>query len=132
MDSTHYADSVGYDDDGTSTAIDLAKLTSKAIADPAMAKIIGTPLITVYSENGYYRYDLRNSNRLVADYQYPGSIGGKTGFTNAAGHCLISAAKRDGSTFVAVILHTISETNEASAVEARKLLENGFRLTRWN
>ena len=85
----------------------------------------------MYGDNGRFRYDLRNSDRLVTDYQYEGAIGGKTGYTPAAGHCLVGAATRDGHTFIAVVLHTDSDTNDASAVEARKLLDLGFNQVSW-
>jgi D-alanyl-D-alanine carboxypeptidase len=37
---------------------------------------------------------------------FPGTIGGKTGFTTIAGGCLAVAVKRGGRTIVAVVLHT--------------------------
>ena len=126
MSQTHYLDPAGLNDDGHSSALDLAKLAHYALEHPTIKSIIGTAVTTVYSEGGGTRHDLRNSNRLVADYNYQGIIGGKTGFTPAAGHCLITAAERNGIKLIAVVLNTYQYTNEASAVEARKLLDWGF------
>jgi D-alanyl-D-alanine carboxypeptidase len=128
---TQYKDPVGLDDLGRSTALDLAKLAGSLNQDPILSRMIGTATITVTDQSGRAGFDLKNSNRLIAEYDYPGSLGGKTGFTPDAGHCLISSAKRDGHTLTAVILKTSDEKNEASAVEARKLLDLGFSLTSW-
>ncbi|MEI6477898.1 MAG: hypothetical protein WCO52_02830 [bacterium] len=131
MSSTKYVEPVGINDEVRSNAVDLAKLASIWVRDPEVVKIIGTPTISFNSDSGYH-YDMKDSNRLVADYQYQGIIGGKTGYTDAAGHCLVNVATRNGHTLVAVILHTNSQTNEASALESRKLLDAGFSLTHWN
>jgi D-alanyl-D-alanine carboxypeptidase len=130
MEDTSYKDPVGINDEGKSTAVDLAKLMGVIYKDPTIRQIIGTPTISFNSTSGYH-YDLPNSNRLVADWQYAGIIGGKTGYTDEAGHCLINAATQNGHTLVAVILHTNAETNDASAIESKKLLDAGFALTRW-
>ena len=48
------------------------------------------------------RVTYRNHNRLLSLYE--GCIGGKTGYTDAAGRCLVSVAERDGLTLIAVTL----------------------------
>ncbi len=45
---------------------------------------------------------MSNHNRLLSLYPY--AIGMKTGFTTKAGRCLVSAARKDGVTLVAVTL----------------------------
>ncbi len=126
MEHTHYMDPAGLNDEGHSTALDLAKLTSHSSENPIIRKIIGTATDTVTNVEGNIRHDLRNSNRLVSDYLYDGVIGGKTGFTPTAGHCLISAATRNGMELIAVVLNTYSNANDASAIEVKKLLDWGF------
>lgn len=121
--NTRYQDPCGLNDDGRSTASDLSKLMSVVMLDQTLQVIMQTATATVTDSSGRYRHELRNSNRFVTDYQYPGVIAGKTGFTPDAGHCLITAVKKDGYTIVVTVLHTYSETNEASAVEARKLMD---------
>jgi D-alanyl-D-alanine carboxypeptidase (penicillin-binding protein 5/6) len=131
MTSTQYKDPAGLNDDGHSNALDLAKLTTLVIQQKELRTVIGTAQTVVTDVTGQDKFDLRNSNRLTADYNYQGNIGGKTGNTPAAGHCLVTSAERNGITLIAVILSTYSEANEASALEARKLLDYGFANFSW-
>ena len=60
-------------------------------------------------------------NKLLAGY--PGVSGLKTGWTGAAGGCLISTAARDGHHLVAVLLGS-----DNTFAETRSLLDYGFSL----
>ena len=131
MQGTHYADPAGFNDEGHSTAADLAKIASLDVADPLIQPIMGTANYTAIDKLHGYRHDLHNSDRLITDAPFEGTVGGKTGFTDGAGHCLVSAAKRDGHTLVAIILNTNAYDTDASAREARKLLDFGFRSIVW-
>ena len=131
MDKTHYLDPAGLDDEGHSNAIDLAKVASLDIADKNLQPIMDTADNTVSDQSGTIVHVLHNSDRLVSDYQYQGSLGGKTGFTPAAGHCLMSSAMRDGHTLIAVVLNTDSSAADASALAAKKLLDWGFSGVTW-
>ena len=131
LDHTHYLDPAGLDDEGHSNAVDLAKVASLDIADRKLQPIMDTADNTVTDTSGAITHVLHNSDRLVSEYQYAGSLGGKTGFTPAAGHCLMSSAKRDGHTLIAVILNTYSYTNDASALATKKLLDWGFENVSW-
>jgi D-alanyl-D-alanine carboxypeptidase (penicillin-binding protein 5/6) len=126
MMSTKYQDPVGLNDEGHSSALDLAKLTHHTIENDIIKSIVGTATATVWNTTQTIRHDLRNSNKLVADYFYDGVIGGKTGFTPAAGHCLISAAKRDGLELIVVVLNTYADTLNASADATKVGLDWGF------
>ena len=81
--------------------------------------------------DGNIWHQLDQSNRLVADYKYPGAIGVKTGYMPEAGHCLVGAATRDGRTLVAIDLNTYLDTPTASADEAKRLLDWGFANVKW-
>ena len=52
---------------------------------------------------------------------YDGAIGVKTGFTRAAGRCLVSAAERNGRTIIAVTLNDPNDWNDH-----REMLDAGF------
>lgn len=124
--NTHYNDPAGLDDGGHSSPRDLAVLFQYALTKPQFREIVGTAKYTIWSADNKYKHDLTNSNRLI-DPEQPlylsNALGGKTGFTYEAGHCLVAAAKgSDGKTYVAVVLNTTEYSNEASAKEARKLL----------
>ena len=51
--------------------------------------------------------------------------GMKTGWTDAAGYCLVASAEREGMRLISVVMGTASE--EARAIETQKLLTYGFR-----
>lgn len=123
---THYLDPAGLNDDGQSSALDLAKLMIAEIDNPKLQKLATTAEYTATNVNGGIIHQLKNSNRLVTEVGYSGILVGKTGFTPAAGHCLVTSAERGGVTYIAVILSTYDDTVTASAQEARKLLDWAF------
>lgn len=131
MANTVYADPAGLDDTGRSTAFDLSIIARIALRDPVLAGIMQTAEMTITSTDGLIRHDLKNSNRLVGEFKYLGATGLKTGYTPDAGHCLVGSAARDGHELIAVVLHTDADTITASAIEARKLLDWGWRNTEW-
>ena len=63
---------------------------------------IGTSQYT--TSNG--EYTVTTTNKLLADnpITVPGLIGGKTGYDDDAGYCLIEVAKRNGNTMIAITL----------------------------
>lgn len=126
MSNTHYMDPAGLNPQGYSTAYDLSIITKYALKNDQFASIVKTPEITIQNVEGTRNHDLKNSNRLVNDFAYPGAIGVKTGYLPEAGHCLVGAANRNGHILIAVILNTSYDTVTASAIEARKLLDYGF------
>jgi D-alanyl-D-alanine carboxypeptidase len=65
---------------------------------------------------------LYNNNPLLRQ-GYRGTTGVKTGFTDAAGPCLVASARRGRVRLGAVVLHSPSPGDQA-----RKLLDRGFRL----
>lgn len=66
---------------------------------------------------------MANDNQLI--HQYPGAIGGKTGFTDDARHTFIGAAERDGRRLVAVLLDG-TRVPSAPWEQAGMLLDAGF------
>lgn len=127
MESTKYKDPAGLDDQGRSSAKDIAILFSLARKNPTFAKIVATGETQVSSVDGSVTHDLKNSNRLTTgEIPLDGVEGGKTGFTPDAGHTLVTAAQKGNTTLIAVVLKTTSNAPEASAIEVRKLLTWGF------
>jgi D-alanyl-D-alanine carboxypeptidase (penicillin-binding protein 5/6) len=109
----------GLDDDGYSTARDLALLTVEAYRNDTFADVVATRFAEIPAPRGPPRI-LQNRNALL--WLYPEAIGVKTGFTSAAGFCLVSAAERDGLRLGAVILGSPVEAFSQSAA----LLNYGF------
>jgi D-alanyl-D-alanine carboxypeptidase/D-alanyl-D-alanine carboxypeptidase (penicillin-binding protein 5/6) len=92
--------------DGTghgSSAYDMALLTREALRNEAFREICSSAQATVCFGNPPYERTLYNSNKLLGMYE--GVIGVKTGFTDEAGRCLVSACERDGVTLICVTLN---------------------------
>ena len=119
MRDTRFASPSGLDDDGYSTARDLVTLTRAAFDSPLFARIVRTQFHEIPSPSGVPRI-VQNRNVLL--WLYPGALGVKTGFTSAAGFCLVGAATRDGVRLVAVVL---GEPREPFS-DAAALLDYGF------
>ncbi len=132
MVNTDYHDPAGLDVTGYSTAYDLTLVTKYAMKNPIFAEIVKTKEEEVTDVSGKIRYQLRNSNRLVREWNYPGALGVKTGYMPEASHTLVAAVRRDGHTLISVVLYTFVDTAPASAEESKKLFDWGFKYTRWD
>ncbi len=131
MTNTDYHDPAGLDVTGYSTAYDQTLVTKYALKNPIFAEIVKTKEEDVTDVTGKIKYQLRNSNRLVREWNYSGAIGVKTGYMPEASHTLIGAVRRDGHTLISVVLYTFADTVSASAEESKKLFDWGFKYTRW-
>lgn len=102
--NSHFANPHGLDDpEHYTTAYDLALITTKALENPVFSKIVSTVNYQIKeTEQSQIRF-LHNKNRLLNSLD--GCIGVKTGFTNKAGRCLVSATERDGMKVVCVVLN---------------------------
>lgn len=116
---TEFRSPHGLDDRGFSTARDLAELTAEAFTHPAFVRIARTKLRVIPAPRGPAR---RIQSRNAMLWLYEGSVGVKTGFTSAAGFCLVAAAERDGRRFAAVLLGS----PEAVFSDAAAVLDHGF------
>lgn len=119
MRETEFRSPTGLDDNGRSTARDLLILASEAFLDATFAEIVSTRFATVPAEEGEPR---RLQNRNAPLWLYEGAFGGKTGYTAAAGFCLVAAAERDGLRLAAVVLGAPDQAFDAGA----ELLNHGF------
>lgn len=85
------------------TAYDLALITSKALENETFKEIVTTKATRIKgTAEGTYRY-LKNKNKLLNTLD--GCCGVKTGFTNDAGRCLVSACERESFKTVCVVLN---------------------------
>lgn len=98
FDNTHGLDSKTH----YTSAYDLAIITSYALKNPTFKEIVSTQNAKIVNSAGKTRY-LRNKNKLL--FSLDGCCGVKTGFTNDAGRCLVSACEREGMTVVCVVLN---------------------------
>ncbi|TFV53547.1 serine hydrolase [Blastococcus sp. TF02A_35] len=107
----------------TSSAYDLALVLRAVLEDPAAAAVLRVPVATMPPVEGRSPgYQIQNQNPLAG---YPGGLGGKTGFTDAARHTFVTAAERDGRRLVVSVLATENVPLRA-ADQAALLLDWGF------
>ena len=101
------------------SAYDMALLTREALENPDFRAICSQKSARLEFGNPPYARTLYNSNKLLS--MYDGVIGVKTGFTDEAGRCLVSACERDGVTLICVTLNAPDDWNDHI-----KLYELGF------
>ncbi|MFC4127727.1 D-alanyl-D-alanine carboxypeptidase family protein [Nocardia rhizosphaerae] len=124
--NTHFADPSGlpYPTDHAtfSTPADLVALGVRAMALPVFREIVAARDFVVPAGAANREHHWSTTNRLLREY--PGTIGIKTGNTNAAGHCLLFETVRAGIPLVGVVLHS----SDTSSVEAKNDAE---RMLNW-
>ena len=112
MKNTHFVTPSGLDDDDHySTAYDLALLMEAGLCNEDFRQLTAQKSAMVsFTEPSDKRVTYNNHNRLLSLYEY--CIGGKTGYTSAAGRCLVSAAEKDGMTLICVTLDDKNDWND--------------------
>ncbi len=111
MKSTHFVTPSGlHDKNHYSTAYDMSLLTREALKNDDFREICSTTSAKLKYGNPPYDRWLTNSNKLLN--MYPGCIGVKTGFTDEAGRCLVSAVEKDGITLICVTLKASDDWND--------------------
>ena len=104
MQDTHFVTPSGLDADGHySTAHDMALLACACVRNPEFVAICSAKTARISWGDPPNSLTLTNHNRLL--WREDSVIGVKTGFTKKSGRCLISAAKKNNLTFVAVTLN---------------------------
>ena len=105
--NSHFTSPDGYHDDGHYTTLsDLLTMAKIAIDHPVISKYTGLHYARVKIPYGI-TLEWYNTNRLLSPgskYYIPEAIGLKTGYTDAAGYCLASAARFGERTVIAITL----------------------------
>ncbi len=122
---THFTNPVGYDDPNHKmTPMDLARLSSIALTNPTIAKMVAIPQITVSDVTHTYFHPLANVNQLLG--KIPGVGGIKTGWTEAAGENLVTLVERNGHMVIIVLLKSSDRFGETA-----KLIDWVFGNYQW-
>jgi D-alanyl-D-alanine carboxypeptidase (penicillin-binding protein 5/6) len=128
---THFADFSGLPDPGEystySTAHDLIALGRAAMRNKTFAAIVATREYRVSGSSAHRAHTWANLDPLLG--RVPGAIGIKTGYTSAAGQCLLFEARRGSTTLIGVVLDSSgvdSPTLAAAALDATAMLNWGF------
>ncbi len=124
LENTHFVTPSGLDDntdDHYSTAADMAELTRQAMNNDTFREICGKKTAKVKFGAPPYERWLTNTNKLLV--QCDGVIGVKTGFTDKARRCLVSACERNGARLICVTLNDPDDWFDHS-----RLYDYGFSL----
>ena len=124
--STHFVTPHGLDnDEHYTTAYELAKITDYALKNETFRNYVGTKTYTITINN--YSKTLTNTNELLGNLN--GVYGVKTGFTNGANRCLVTAVKRGNMDLICIVLG--ADTKKDRTKDSIKLIEycfNNFEL----
>ncbi|HSB67790.1 MAG TPA: D-alanyl-D-alanine carboxypeptidase family protein [Candidatus Methylomirabilis sp.] len=127
MQHSHFANPHGLDEPGHfTTARDMAVLTRVALENPHFAGLVRTRELTVTIWNPGRRGPMIARARLIQGHnkllgRLDGADGVKTGYTGAAGRCLVASASRGNRRMIAVLLNDPNRWADAAS-----LLEYGF------
>jgi D-alanyl-D-alanine carboxypeptidase len=117
--ATHYVTPYGLDRPGHQTsARDLARLWEMAMRRADFRSLVATRSARIPGVPLSLRRFV-TTNQLLGSYRW--TVGGKTGFTNRAGRCLVASASRGGRRLVAVALGSPN-----AFADVRAMFEHGF------
>lgn len=120
--NTNFESPHGLDSDNHyTTAYELALLSNYALKNEVFSKIVATKSCTV-TINGYPK-NISNTNELLGNLD--GVYGIKTGFTNGANRCLVTACKRNNLDLICVVLG--ADTKNFRTKDSIKLIEYSFK-----
>lgn len=120
---TTFRNPSGLDEPGqVSSANDLARLTRVVMRQPVLAQIVAQPSVQV--QGARRAYALRSTNQLLG--HYAGTLGVKTGTTDAAGECLVALIERQGQRVIAVVLGSTDRYSDTMS-----LVDWGFDNFKW-
>lgn len=120
--STHFVTPHGLDNDNHfTTAYELAVITNYALKNETFCNYVGTKNYTV-SISGRAK-TLSNTNELLGNLN--GVYGVKTGFTNGANRCLVTAVKRNNLDLICIVLG--ADTKKYRTQDSIKLIEYAFK-----
>ncbi len=135
---TQYRNTHGlHDEEHYTTAYDLYLIFQEAMKHPVFSEIVGTAVYTTDATNQKDERLFYNTNGLLSEWYYRGytyeyCIGGKTGTTNEAGRCLVSAARLGNEYVISVVLNAAPVEQEDGSTllshfaESRSLLKFGL------
>ena len=121
LNNTNFVTPHGLDDENHyTTAYELALLTNYALKNETFKQIVNTKVATITINNSTRQ--ICNTNELLGYLE--GVNGVKTGFTNGAGRCLVTAVKRKNMDLIIVVLG--ADTRKDRAKDSIKLINYIF------
>ncbi len=125
LSNTHFLDPAGLNDDGHSTAADLAQIGRLVMNNSLLSSIVTKPATNIAPLNAVAPTGVKNTDQLIQQtsslFYNPKVIGIKTGFTPLAGYCLVAAENFHNHLLIGVVLGVPGNGETASAKEINKL-----------
>lgn len=120
LENTHFTNCTGLFDDTAhyTCALDIAVMSRELLSHEWIKDYTTIWMDSIRDGKS----ELTNTNKLVRYYE--GCTGLKTGYTSTAMYCLSASAERDGTEYIAVIMH--AESIESRNADASALLDYGF------
>ncbi|MBL1078708.1 D-alanyl-D-alanine carboxypeptidase [Nocardia sp. 2] len=103
-----------------STPADLVSLGLRAMMLPAFREIAGARDFHLAAGPGHREHHWHTTNQLL--HRYPGAVGIKTGWTDAAGSCLLFETVRAGIPMIGVVLHSSPGSGAVAVDDAERML----------
>ncbi|MBU1167670.1 D-alanyl-D-alanine carboxypeptidase [Patescibacteria group bacterium] len=130
LENTQFKNPTGLDEEGHySTARDLTKLFTEALKDESFRDMINTKDTEAHALNVEKIHYFHNTNRLLHG-SYPYMKGGKTGYTENAGFCLLSlSGNSDKDEIITVVLG--SDLNGNQFQDSKALIEWSYNNFEW-
>lgn len=126
---TNFSDPAGLVDEGDyTTALDLARLSSFALRNETIARIVGTREKVIATRDGKKTYTLSNLNRLLAIDNVTGI---KTGFTDRAGGVLLTSVVEGGRTIIIVVMKSRDRFDDTQKLLSLLRGKVTYVSTRW-
>lgn len=132
--NTHFTNPHGLHDENHYTcAYDMCLIGREAMKNSIFRKVTATRSYTVSATNMSVERPINNHHQMINGYrsnyayEYDNCIGGKTGYTSAAGNTLVTFAKKDNMELVCVVMRASATTSrENQYTDTKKLIEAAF------
>ncbi|MCC8028576.1 MAG: serine hydrolase [Lachnospiraceae bacterium] len=121
--NTTFTNANGLPDEAHVTSCrDMALIAQAAIKNSTFRQIIGTVKYTIPPTNKHAEETiLNNHHRMLSSYKgtkylYEYCVGGKTGYTVAAGNTLVTYAEKDGMLLICVVMQAPSQYEDTTSL----------------
>jgi D-alanyl-D-alanine carboxypeptidase (penicillin-binding protein 5/6) len=119
LEDTFFLDPVGLNSKNKSTVLEMAYLTNHALSFSLIWQILKTSELTIYSIDNKFSHDLLNTNELLEKISF--LKGGKTGYTEEAGECMLTVSDISSS-FGSNYLITVVLNSQNREQDTEKLI----------
>lgn len=124
--NSHFSNPHGlHENDHYSCAYDLALIMKKCVEYPAFIRISNNRSYVLHSIEPDVSRPMAQTHKILhKDISYEGVFAGKTGYTQEAGNCLVTAAERNGMTLICVVMGEVGKDD--CYTDTMSLFDYGF------